>query len=391
MAITPGFSARTTGTRAPLKVLYIYKDYAPVVGGIENHIGMLARALATAGHDITVLVCDPGGLAGTEYREGVRIIRAPRIATVLSMPLSIHQPLLAAKQRPDLIHVHSPYPLGEVSGLVARRRSPLVITHHSDVVRQRISLALYAPVLRRVLASADGIIATSPRYRDSSPWLAAVRDRCRVIPLGIDEHRFTPAREPWVGPPTLLMVGKLRHYKGVDILLRALSGLPGVRLRVVGDGPMRGPWETISAELGLTDRVSFIGEADDADLPAFYRRALALVLPSTSRAEAFGTVLLEAMASGLPCITTELGTGTSWVVQDGQTGKVVPPNDADALRAAIADLLVNRERAARLGQAGRRRVEEYFTATAMTEAIEAYYGDLVKNASSRSPNESQGA
>lgn len=361
-----------------MKILHIYKDYFPVLGGIENHIRALAEAQAAAGHAVTVLVCDPGPRTRAVELAGVRVVKAGRLRTVASMPLSLSQPWLTLRQRADVIHVHSPYPLGELSGWLLGRGAALVITHHSDVVRQQGWLRLYAPLLRLVLRRADRIIATSPRYIETSAWLRPVADRCTVAPLGVDADRFTPPSQPFAGPPTLLFAGRLRYYKGLDTLLHALPNLPGVRLTVIGDGPQRGVWTALAQALGLADRVRWLGEIADADLPAHYHRAHLFVLPANARAEAFGTVLLEAMASGLPCVTTEVGTGTSWVVQDGVVGRVVPPNEPAALATAIGELLADPARLAEMGRAARARVLAEFAQDRMVERVLAVYEDVLR-------------
>ncbi|MDW7992467.1 MAG: glycosyltransferase [Anaerolineae bacterium] len=358
-------------------ILHIYKDYFPILGGIENHIRVLAEAQAQAGHRVTVLVCNPGRRTMVREEAGVTVIRAGRLATAASMPLSLSQPLILARLRPDVAHVHSPYPLGELANWLLGRARATVITHHSDVVRQRGWLRLYGPLLRRVLAAADRILVTSPRYLETSPWLKPVREKCTIVPLGVDHRRFVPPPVPYDGPPTLLFVGKLRYYKGLDTLLEALRDLPGVHLNVVGEGPMGPVWADGAARLGLSDRVHFLGEVDDAALPTLYHRAHIFVLPANARAEAFGTVLLEAMASGLPCVTTEVGTGTSWVVQDGVTGLVVPPRDPQALAAALRNLLENPDLRQRMGEAGRARVEAEFTQERMIAQVERAYREVL--------------
>jgi len=359
-----------------LRILHIYKDYYPVVGGIENHVRVVARAQALLGHRVTVVVCNPGGVACAEEIEGVQVVRARRLFTALSMPVSLSKPLIVARQRPDIVHLHSPYPQGELSAWLFQREVPLVITWHSDVRRQKIALWIYAPLLRRVLGAAKRIVATSPAYLNSSPWLRNVRHKCAVIPLGVDTRLFQPAAIPFVGPPTLLFVGKLRRYKGLGTLLRAMPDLPSAQLVIVGDGPMRTGWGALVRQLGLTARVRFLGEVDDAQLPVLYRQAHVFVLPSINRAEAFGTVLLEAMASGLPCVTSELRTGTSWIVQHGRTGLVVAPHDVEALVAAIRKLLQDPAGTAAMGRAARRRVETRFTETTMIDQIMALYATL---------------
>ncbi len=361
-----------------MDILHIYKDYYPVLGGIENHIKVVAEAQAAAGHRVVVLVCDPGMRTRVEKIREVQVIKAGRFTTAASMPLSLSQPVILSRLRPDVAHVHSPYPLGELANWLLGRARATVITHHSDVVRQRSWLRLYGPLLRLVLASADRIIATSPRYIESSPWLHPLREKCVVVPLGVDHRRFVPPAIPFEGPPTLLFVGRLRYYKGLDSLLYALTELPGIHLTVAGDGPMRGPWEALASELGLADRVHFLGEVEEEALPLLYHQAHLFVLPANARAEAFGTVLLEAMASGLPCITTEVGTGTSWVVQDTVTGRVVPPRDPQALARAVRELMDSPLRRAEMGQAGRARVEATFTLEQMIARLEAVYREALQ-------------
>jgi glycosyltransferase involved in cell wall biosynthesis len=174
-------------------------------------------------------------------------------------------------------------------------------------------------------------------------------------------------------------VGRLRYYKGLDTLLHALVSLPDVGLSVVGEGAMRSEWEELAASLGVASRVRFVGEVNDVALPGIYHQATAFVLPSNARSESFGTVLLEAMASGLPCVTTEVGTGTSWVVQDGATGLVVPPSDPAALAGAIGRLIADPGMASRMGQAGRERVEQEFAESVMVERVMTVYREVLGN------------
>lgn len=361
-----------------MHILHLYKDYSPVLGGIENHIRMLAEAQVALGHEVTVLVCSRDRHTYEERLNGVRVIRAGRLATAASMPLSWRQPLILARLRVDVAHIHSPYPLGEVANWLWGRARATVITHHSDIVRQRTILRFYGPILRRVLRAADAIIATSPRYLESSPWLRPMQARCTVVPLGVDLSRFTILARPMHIPPTLLFVGKLRYYKGLDTLLRAMPQVPQARLVIVGDGPMRETWQRLAIQLGLEPRVQFVGEVSDAELLSYYANADLFVLPANARAEAFGTVLLEAMAAGLPVVSTELGTGTSWVNQDGVTGRVVPPNDPDALAAVLRELLAAPSQLAQMGKAARARVEAEFSLSVMVRRVEAVYQQALR-------------
>lgn len=360
-----------------MKILHIYKDYSPVLGGIENHIRTLAELQAGVGHKVSVLVTNPGKQARDEIISGVNLTRLPRIATVASTPLSLSFPGAIRHREPDITHLHFPYPVGEISQWLAGRGRATVITYHSDVVRQRTILQFYAPLLRRILGSADQILPTSQPYLESSPFLRPLAHKCTVVPLSVDLTPFKNAAPlfPPEGLPTLLFLGRHRYYKGIDDLIRVMPEL-NARLFVGGDGPMRSLWENLSQDLGLTERVRFLGNIPEADLPGLYASADIFVLPANARAEAFGKVLLEAMAAELPCVTTELGTGTSFLVQNGVTGFVVPPGDPDSLCTAIQKLIHATDLRKKLGQAGRARVKE-FSPEKLLERIEAVYNKVI--------------
>ena len=368
----------------PLSILHVYKDYAPVLGGIENHVRDLAEAQACAGHRVTVLVASRTRRHEDAILAGVRVVRVARWGTVASTPLAPGFLRWLPRLDADIVHLHFPHPPGEVAWLLRGAGRPAVVTYHSDIVRQRVIGALYRPLLAHVLDRAAAIIANSPPYVDSSPELRRRRAQCTAVPLGVDLGRFAggaaaaaAVRErllPGAGSrPVLLFVGRLRYYKGLDVLLHALKRLPEAVLLVVGDGPMRTEWETLARRLHAPDRVVFAGDVDAEELPACYRLADVFVLPSTLRAEAFGTVLVEAMAAGVPLVSTELATGTSWVNRHGETGLVVPPSDPDALAAAITALLRDPEQRRRMGAAGRERARAEFSLQAMVTGVERVY------------------
>ncbi|GAB4581822.1 MAG: glycosyltransferase [Anaerolineales bacterium] len=360
-----------------MKILHIYKDYYPILGGIENHIKTLAELEAQAGHHVTVLVTNPSRLPSRETMNGVHLIRAGRLTTVASTPLTFGFLTALPRLKPDITHLHFPYPIGEVSQLLAGKR-PYIITYHSDVVRQQTILRFYKPLLWRVLHSAARILPTSDRYIVSSPYLQPLAEKCTVVPLSVDPHPFahpTPLIPP-ADRPTLLFIGRHRYYKGLDTLLQAMPNLKA-RLLVGGSGPEQARWQALAGEMGVTDRVQFLGDISDDDLPRFFANGDVFVLPANSRAEAFGKVLLEAMATGLPCITTELGTGTSFVVQDGVTGFVVPPQNSEALATAISRLLENVELRKAMGAAGRARVLAEFTPEKLLDRTQRVYREVL--------------
>lgn len=371
-----------------MRILHIYKDYFPVLGGIENHIRILAEAQAARGHDVTVLVANPARRTTVETLNGVRVIKAARWATVASTPISPALFRQTARLTADVAHLHFPHPPGEVANWLLHPARATVISYHSDVVRQAGILRFYRPLLKRVLNRADAIIYGSPPMRNSV-YLQPQAAKLHLIPYGVPLDRFlkepsgeeidrVKARYPMVASDRskLLFVGRLRYYKGLNVLIDALPQIDA-QLIVVGVGPMQSEWQAQAGARGVADRVAWLGEAPDDDLPALYHLADLFVLPATHSSEAFGLVQVEAMASGVPTICTEVGTGTSWVTQDGQTGYVVPPNDPAALAEKINRLLADPPLRHALGAAARARAQAEFAVERLIERVERLYQTLI--------------
>ncbi len=376
-----------------MRVLHIYKDYAPVMGGIENHIGLLAQAQRAQGIDARVLVTNTGPETVETVIKGVPVIKTGRQLNISSAPISLDfYPWLRKLEKGiDITHAHLPYPPGELGHLLLGSSRGLVLTYHSDIVRQKVLGALYSPFLRILLRRADRISVASPTYIRTSPFLAPVAEKCRVLPFGIDLSEFdaTPAqrqaaaelRARYAPKPLLLFVGRLRHYKGLNVLIDAMRAIDA-HLLVIGSGLMEEEWRGQAHTLGLDDRVSFLGDLSDADKLVAFHAADLFVLPSNNRAEAFGIVLLEAMACGLPLISTELGTGTSFVNQHEQTGFVVPPNDPEAMAASINRLLSDDALRQTMGAAALQRAHSEFSQASMAARTLDLYQEILatKNA-----------
>jgi len=376
-----------------MKILHIYKDYYPVLGGIENHIKFLAEGQAQRGHEVTVLVTNTGRRTMVAERNGVSIIKTGRLGSISSAPISLSFPWHLARLRPDIAHLQFPYPPGEAANWLLGRARRTIISYQSDVVRQQGWLRFYRPIMWRVLRAADRLIASSPNYVRTSPYLSRLVDKCTVIPLGIDVERFQHAEEDLVddirrryGTPLIFFVGRLRYYKGLQYLIRAMSQVPA-RLLIGGVGPMQHEWEAEVQKLGLGEKIIFLGEVSDAHLPALYHAADLFVLPASHRSEAYGLVQIEAMASGTPVVCTELGTGTSWVNRDGETGLVVPSCDPDALASAIARLLEDEDLRRSMGARAALRAQEEFSAAVMIDRVLALYTELLEDVEgARSPD-----
>src|SRR5437764_629004 len=230
------------------------------------------------------------------------------------------------------------------------------------------------------------ILATSPQYKASSPWLRRHRARCRVVPLGIDQQRFrhpdaatltlAQTLRARYGPNLLHSHGVFRYYKGLRYLVEALALAPEGRLLLTGTGPEEKALRAQVAAAGLEERVHFAGAVSVADLPAYYRAADLYVLPAVARSEAFGMSMVEAQASELPCISTELGTGTSYVNMNGVTGLIVPPAAAGALAHAIRHLLADGDMRRAMGRRAQARAADLFAIDPHPAPLSAIYDEV---------------
>ena len=359
-----------------LRIVHLYKGYPPVRGGIEGHVDLLTRLLVRAGVDAEVLCADAEGAPREERRENVAVRRCWAPLTLASTPLPPSLPGALRRSSADIVHLHYPWPPNEVAYLLGGRARPLVITVHCEVIRQPRLARLLAPLTQRVFSAASRILVTGSFMREAG-LLERHRERVEVVPLGVDTDFFSPEPlgrnpVPEIPHPRILFVGRMRHYKGLPVLARALAKLPHVRLIVAGSGPERPTFEAALRDAGCRDRALLVGDVDDDRLRRFYQHSDAAVLCSTSNAEAFGLSIAEAQSCGVPAVTTEVGTGTAQTVADGVSGRVVPPNDADALADAIRWCL-DTDRAPTLRKAARAHAMEKLGAGRMTEAVLKVY------------------
>ncbi len=366
------------------RVLHVGKFYPPVAGGMERVVEAICSASAGLVEN-GVLVANTGRETVQEERCGVHVTRVSSSTSLGSVHIA---PSFASHMRradADLMILHEPNPWALLSYAIARPRMPLVIWYHSDVVRSRLQYGLfYAPLARFVYGRADAIVVSSPALAEHASRLSPYRDRVRVVPFGIDPCGWTltagGAEEAArirkdVGAPFVLFAGRHVPYKGVDVLLRALART-SICAVIAGDGPMRQAWERLAASTGLGECVAFYGEVSQERLRALMHACTALVLPSVTRAEAFGYVQLEAMACGKPVISTDVPSGVSWVNQHERTGLVVPAGNVERLRGAIVRLMMDDGLRARLGEAGRARVHREFTHVRFRERLAALYAEL---------------
>jgi len=359
-----------------MKVVHAAKLYVPDGGGMETVLRDLCDG--TAGRwDVQVVAAASVNRTITEKVGDVSVVRAAAHGKAASVPLCPTLPLELWRARADCVVLHEPNPIAGTSLFLKTPAPHLVVWHHSDLVRPFWAPPTYGRIQRALYRRADCVIVSSPALIADSALVQHAR-RVVVIPFGIDLNRYTTvdpialgrvqARLQAVEGPRMLFVGRLVYYKGLEVLLDAMTRAPG-SLVIVGEGPLEGALRRVVAEKRLGDRVLFAGHVADADLPAYYHATDLLVLPSIARTEAFGVVQIEAMASGRPVVSTRLPTGVPWVNQDGVSGIVVPPRDSEALAAALTRLVTDDVARRRLGMGARRRAQAVFTRERMVESF----------------------
>ena len=320
---------------------------------------------------------------------GVRITRAAKFGSWLSTSVApgLVWQLWRRRREADIVHVHMPDPLAALAVWLARPPARVVVHWHSDVVRQRIARHVYRPLERWLLARADAVVATSQAYADSSPALQAVRAKVVVIPIGApaptppDPQRVERLRQAHHGQRLVFALGRMTYYKGWEVLIEAVRHLPEDVVVIVGGGGSRADlaaYRALAFAAGHPGRIQFAGPLSAASVEAHFAVAAVFCMPSTVRAEAFGVAALEAMARGLPVVSSNIpGSGLGWLQQHGVTGLQVPPRDPQALAAALVGVLDDPALAGRLGAAGRARWAQHFTAETMADQTLALYHRLL--------------
>jgi rhamnosyl/mannosyltransferase len=291
-------------------------------------------------------------------------------------------PLWLKRLNSDILHFHLPNPLAVISFFLVRPSGKIVVTYHSDIIKQRIFSPLFNPCLRRFLKKAKVIIVTSQNLLDNSPILRKFRDKCKIIPYGIDLDKFvlTPEVEEETkkirqkfGGPIILFVGRFVYYKGLEYLLKAMKEIQA-HLLIIGDGPLRQRLKKMAHHLEVSYKISWLGKIDNEKLAPYYYASDVFVLPSAIKAESFGIVQLEAFACRKPVISTNLPTGVPYVNLHRKTGLVVTPANVDSLTQAINCLLKSKELCKYYGKSGRDKVEHEFTKEIMSkEVLKIYY------------------
>lgn len=379
-----------------MKVLHFFKNYLPeTFGGVENTIYQLAAEMRRFGVESTVL-CLSGqqGSPILNYREHA-VVRSPCAMDFASTPFgpSLFRHYTCMLRHCDFLHLHFPYPIADLYYLLQNSNKPALVTYHSDIVKQKYLFFFYRPLMRAFLSKMKCIVATSPNYLESSPVLRKYKHKVRIIPLGIapsvpenaSATEVSPEQkariEGWrkkLGSDFFFFVGVFRYYKGLHYLLQAAK-LTNYRFVIAGSGPLTPSIEEYISR-NMLNNVRLVGRISEEDKDALLRLCKAVVFPSHLRSEAFGITLLEGAMHGKPLVSCEIGTGTSYVNLDEETGFVVPPRNPYAIAQALHVIHYDEKRRSHFQEAARSRFYNNFTASRMAQSYYRLYNELSQTA-----------
>ncbi len=383
----------------PLRILHLGKYYPPAPGGIESHVQTLASGQAKLGNDVSVVCVNHAGPDGGDIFSGslkktktkcdqVGEVRVERVGRWfgfgrLDICPTILKTVREECQKADIVHLHAPNPLMLAAWwLSGSRKVPTVITHHSDVVKQKFLQVLVRPLEKAVYKKAEVIFTTNPNYLEGSTQLASFSNKVVSLPMGIDlSYYLNPTSQiledaqgikETLGCPLWLMVGRLTYYKGFHVALEALTKVQG-KLVIVGNGGLEAELRSQADRLGIQDRIVWMSSVSRDRLISLYHASTALWFPSIARSEGFGLVQVEAMASGCPVINSSIpASGVSWVSKDGESGLTVPVGDPESLAQAAIKMTSDNLRK-KLAVGAKNRAQSLFDAKRMCLDSISYY------------------
>ncbi len=371
-----------------MKIIHLCKNSpSDSYGGVEVVVDHLATHQAASGHDVEVITASKRGCQINSSGYRVTMVK-PSWLIYPTFPFSLNllHKVISRIHRADIVHVHFPNPSSDLALLLSRWNKSIVVTYHADIIRHKLLLYIYHPLMMFLLRKADCIVATSQIYLATSPILGKFKQKVKVVPIGIPDqnptHRVNHPRSWYVKKKRqssrdsvyFLFVGAFRYYKCLDVLLEAAVNV-AAGIVIVGDGPYRAALKKKVEKLELRN-IRFTGIVSDEEKLWYYDNAYAVILPSCVRSEAFGITLIEGSMFGLPLISCKLGSGNSFINIDQQTGLVCPPKDPAAITNAMNRLIADPSLARRFGKQARKRFETLFTVEKMTAGYDEVYAKL---------------
>lgn len=370
-----------------IKVLQVNKLYYPAIGGIEKVVQQLSEGLNKS-TDLKVLVCQKKGKGGVEFIKGVEVHRSRSLGVIASVPISVSfiWKFRSMAKGMDIVHLHMPFPLGDLAYLLSGYHGKIIVSWHSDVVKQKHWMVLYRPLMECFLKRVDLILVSAAGIAKGSRYLSRHLEKCRVVPFAVENWILEAGREYLLKNGYerkndmlhFLFIGRLVYYKGCSVLLEAFAQIKErVHLTIIGSGELGSQLKQQSEDLNISDRITFEGKVPEEDIRRCFEKADVFILPSIERSEAFGLVQMEAMAYGLPVINTNLPSGVPEVSLHMQTGLTVEPGNVEQLKRAMEWMIFNPEKRVAMGVTARDRVEKVYTENSMIANVNEIYNELL--------------
>ena len=368
-----------------MNVLHIYKTcILQSQGGVETFINTLCKFDSKLGIKNKILILSPNPKKDSIKLEGYEVFQAKQIFFLASTGFSITAFFQFKKliKDIDIVHYHFPNPYADLLHLLCRPEQKTILTYHSDIIRQKIFLPFYKPLRNFFLNSLDKVIATSPNYYVTSEVLQKYSKKVSIIPIGIDHKKYESLDinryDYWSNQfrePFFLFIGALRYYKGLHLALDAIKDTK-INLVIAGANGVENKLKSQASKLKL-DNVNFLGFVEEEDKIALLNLCYGFIFPSHLRSEAFGISLLEAASVGKPLISSEIGTGTTYVNIHNETGLVINPGSSMDLRNAMQYLLDNPVIAKKMGQSAKKRSKALFSGNDQAKSYYDLYNELV--------------
>lgn len=370
-----------------MKILHLGKYYPPHFGGIEKVNYDLVEGINELGYSTDEL-CFNEKCTNILEEKKYKIYRAANLFKLNSTPFSfsILKILRRIHHHYDIIHIHLPNPTGAIALQLVNFKGKIVVHWHSDIIKQKILKKFYAPFQKALLKRADKIIVTSPPYLEGSDDLKEFKNKCEIIPIGIDEKELTCdeqflsiLREKYCTKKIIFSVGRLIYYKGFKYLIEAAKNLPDDFLILIGGtGELYDELQNQIKANHLESNVKLLGKIPADKIACYYNLCDVYCLPSCEKSEAFGVVQLEAMSFGKPIVSTNIPfSGVPWINEHGKTGLVVAPKNPKALSDAIISILSDQKTRENFGLQAHHKFLKEFTAEKMCQRTVNLYKSLL--------------
>jgi len=353
-------------TQKKIKVVQVSRHAFPACGGVEAVINQIAQnLLAKENFEQEILTCSNN--YESEIINEIKINRCKYLFEFAANPISLSLIWKLSKVNTDIIHYHMPFIFGVIAHFIARPKyKKLVVTYHSDIIDYDKIMLPFWPLYKLFLAKTDSIHILSPNILDSSKFLQKYKDKCTVVPYGInldsvkaDEAKTKEIKNKYKDKKILFSMGRLVSYKGFKYAIDAIKYVKGDIVYIIGgNGPLEKELQQQIDDNNLSDKIKLLGRIPNEYVNSYYQACDIYLFPSIMPSEAFGIVQLEAMVCEKPVINTNLGTGVNYVSVHNLTGLTVEPENSKQLADAINLLISDEDLRIKFGKNAKKRVKK---------------------------------